>query len=166
MPFLLPPIWASPFLPLRHNGSGEKSDELVRVLKELTAVQRKIADLQVEPSGQKDLCPLLFHLHLFYFFFFSFSPFFLLCLLCLLGISGGGYGADSGGGARAKVEIAVVVGAGEMVRVKVSGEVGGEKKPTVAGGWGEGGDSSGDGEWGMVDGWSKGRWWLGLAATK
>ncbi|VFQ79443.1 unnamed protein product [Cuscuta campestris] len=34
-------------------GSGEKSDELVRVLKELTAVQRKIADLQVELQGRK-----------------------------------------------------------------------------------------------------------------
>nr|GMD08093.1 AUGMIN subunit 2 [Ipomoea batatas] len=30
------------------SGSGEKSDDLIRVLKELTAVQRKIADLQVE----------------------------------------------------------------------------------------------------------------------
>ncbi|VFR01693.1 unnamed protein product [Cuscuta campestris] len=35
------------------SGSGEKSDELVRVLKELTAVQRKIADLQVELQGRK-----------------------------------------------------------------------------------------------------------------
>lgn len=36
------------------SGSGEKSDELVRVLKELTAVQRKIADLQVELQGRKE----------------------------------------------------------------------------------------------------------------
>ncbi|KAG6748697.1 hypothetical protein POTOM_048629 [Populus tomentosa] len=34
--------------------SGEKGDELVRVLRELTAVQRKIADLQVELQGRKD----------------------------------------------------------------------------------------------------------------
>ncbi|VFQ90960.1 unnamed protein product [Cuscuta campestris] len=36
------------------SGSGEKSDDLVRVLKELTAVQRKIADLQVELQGRKE----------------------------------------------------------------------------------------------------------------
>ncbi|KAJ6873840.1 AUGMIN subunit 2-like isoform X1 [Populus alba x Populus x berolinensis] len=34
--------------------SGEKGDDLVRVLRELTAVQRKIADLQVELQGRKD----------------------------------------------------------------------------------------------------------------
>ena len=33
--------------------SGEKGDDLVRVLRELTAVQRKIADLQVELQGRK-----------------------------------------------------------------------------------------------------------------
>ncbi|XP_019168445.1 PREDICTED: AUGMIN subunit 2-like [Ipomoea nil] len=36
------------------SGSGEKSDDLIRVLKELTAVQRKIADLQVELQGRKE----------------------------------------------------------------------------------------------------------------
>ncbi|KAK9285600.1 hypothetical protein L1049_024795 [Liquidambar formosana] len=34
--------------------TGEKGDDLIRVLKELTAVQRKIADLQVELQGRKD----------------------------------------------------------------------------------------------------------------
>ncbi|KAJ6343356.1 hypothetical protein OIU76_005158 [Salix suchowensis] len=34
--------------------SGEKGDDLIRVLRELTAVQRKIADLQVELQGRKD----------------------------------------------------------------------------------------------------------------
>jgi HAUS augmin-like complex subunit 2 len=33
--------------------SGEKGDDLIRVLRELTAVQRKIADLQVELQGRK-----------------------------------------------------------------------------------------------------------------
>lgn len=34
--------------------TGEKGDDLVRVLRELTAVQRKIADLEVELRGRKD----------------------------------------------------------------------------------------------------------------
>ncbi|XP_011016301.1 PREDICTED: uncharacterized protein LOC105119809 isoform X1 [Populus euphratica] len=34
--------------------SGEKGDDLIRVLRELNAVQRKIADLQVELQGRKD----------------------------------------------------------------------------------------------------------------
>lgn len=34
--------------------SGEKGDDLVKVLRELTAVQRKIADLEVELRGRKD----------------------------------------------------------------------------------------------------------------
>ncbi|KAH9744956.1 AUGMIN subunit 2 [Citrus sinensis] len=34
--------------------NGEKGDDLIRVLRELTAVQRKIADLQVELQGRKD----------------------------------------------------------------------------------------------------------------
>ncbi|EEF37065.1 conserved hypothetical protein [Ricinus communis] len=34
--------------------TGEKGDDLIRVLRELTAVQRKIADLQVELQGRKD----------------------------------------------------------------------------------------------------------------
>lgn len=33
--------------------NGEKGDDLIRVLRELTAVQRKIADLQVELQGRK-----------------------------------------------------------------------------------------------------------------
>ncbi|GAB4845332.1 AUGMIN subunit 2 [Ancistrocladus abbreviatus] len=36
------------------DGTGEKCDDLVRVLRELTAVQRKIADLEVELRGRKD----------------------------------------------------------------------------------------------------------------
>ncbi|KAG8365662.1 hypothetical protein BUALT_Bualt18G0129700 [Buddleja alternifolia] len=35
-------------------GSAEKGDDLVRILRELTAVQRKIADLQVELQGRKE----------------------------------------------------------------------------------------------------------------
>ncbi|KAL8481898.1 hypothetical protein ACS0TY_027604 [Phlomoides rotata] len=35
-------------------GSGEKGDDLIRILRELTAVQRKIADLQVELQGRKE----------------------------------------------------------------------------------------------------------------
>uniref|UniRef100_A0A0V0I2B7 Putative HAUS augmin-like complex subunit 2-like n=1 Tax=Solanum chacoense TaxID=4108 RepID=A0A0V0I2B7_SOLCH len=34
--------------------TGENGDDLIRVLKELTAVQRKIADLQVELQGRKE----------------------------------------------------------------------------------------------------------------
>ncbi|XP_059661126.1 AUGMIN subunit 2-like isoform X2 [Cornus florida] len=34
--------------------TGEKGDELIKVLRELTTVQRKIADLQVELQGRKD----------------------------------------------------------------------------------------------------------------
>ncbi|KAL6975675.1 AUGMIN subunit 2 [Sarracenia purpurea var. burkii] len=34
--------------------NGEKGDDLVRVLRELTSVQRKIADLQVELQGRKE----------------------------------------------------------------------------------------------------------------
>jgi hypothetical protein len=33
--------------------TGEKGDDLIRVLRELTTVQRKIADLQVELQGRK-----------------------------------------------------------------------------------------------------------------
>ncbi|CAH9092331.1 unnamed protein product [Cuscuta epithymum] len=36
------------------SGSGEKSDDLIRVLKELTDIQRKVADLQVELQGRKE----------------------------------------------------------------------------------------------------------------
>lgn len=34
--------------------TGEKGEDLIRVLRELTSVQRKIADLQVELQGRKD----------------------------------------------------------------------------------------------------------------
>ncbi|KAL4625934.1 hypothetical protein ACB092_05G059700 [Castanea dentata] len=34
--------------------TGEKGDDLIRVLRELTTIQRKIADLQVELQGRKD----------------------------------------------------------------------------------------------------------------
>ncbi|KAI3815095.1 hypothetical protein L1987_14749 [Smallanthus sonchifolius] len=36
------------------SASGEKGDDLIRVLRELTSVQRKIADLQVELQGRKE----------------------------------------------------------------------------------------------------------------
>ncbi|CAK9146789.1 unnamed protein product [Ilex paraguariensis] len=35
------------------SGASEKGDDLIRVLRELTTVQRQIADLQVELQGQK-----------------------------------------------------------------------------------------------------------------
>jgi len=37
-------------------GSTDKSDDLVRVLRELTVVQRNIANLQVELQGRKVMC--------------------------------------------------------------------------------------------------------------
>ncbi|XP_023512231.1 AUGMIN subunit 2-like isoform X2 [Cucurbita pepo subsp. pepo] len=36
------------------SGTGEQGDDVIRVLRELAAVQRKIADLQVELQGRKD----------------------------------------------------------------------------------------------------------------
>ncbi|KAF5746102.1 hypothetical protein HS088_TW06G00267 [Tripterygium wilfordii] len=39
---------------LQNLSNGEKGDNLIRVLRELTTVQRKIADLQVELQGRKD----------------------------------------------------------------------------------------------------------------
>ncbi|KAI7726830.1 hypothetical protein M8C21_006629 [Ambrosia artemisiifolia] len=36
------------------SAGGEKGDDLIRVLRELTSVQRKIADLQVELQGRKE----------------------------------------------------------------------------------------------------------------
>lgn len=39
---------------LQNLSTGEKGDDLIKVLRELTAVQRKIADLQVELQGRKD----------------------------------------------------------------------------------------------------------------
>ncbi|KAJ7949637.1 AUGMIN subunit 2 [Quillaja saponaria] len=41
-------------LQISSSTTGEKGDDLIRVLRELTAVQRKIADLQVELQGRKD----------------------------------------------------------------------------------------------------------------
>ncbi|GER48912.1 hypothetical protein STAS_26122, partial [Striga asiatica] len=41
-------------------GNGEKGDDLIRILRELTAVKRKTADLQVELQGRKVKCE--FHL--------------------------------------------------------------------------------------------------------
>ena len=35
------------------SANGERGDDLVRVLRDLTAVQRKIADLEVELRGRK-----------------------------------------------------------------------------------------------------------------
>nr|KAJ0222406.1 hypothetical protein LSAT_V11C200057380 [Lactuca sativa]KAJ0224048.1 hypothetical protein LSAT_V11C200057390 [Lactuca sativa] len=39
---------------LNLSGGGEKGDDLIRVLRELTSVQRKIAVLQVELHGRKE----------------------------------------------------------------------------------------------------------------
>ncbi|KAL7133205.1 hypothetical protein ABFS83_12G124600 [Erythranthe nasuta] len=39
---------------IQNLSTGEKGDDLVRILRELTAVQRKIADLQVELQGRKE----------------------------------------------------------------------------------------------------------------
>ncbi|GKV24826.1 hypothetical protein SLEP1_g34384 [Rubroshorea leprosula] len=39
---------------LQNLSTGEKGDDLIKVLRELTTVQRKIADLQVELQGRKD----------------------------------------------------------------------------------------------------------------
>ncbi|KAF5741410.1 hypothetical protein HS088_TW10G00407 [Tripterygium wilfordii] len=39
---------------LQNLSNGEKGDDLIRVLRDLTTVQRKIADLQVELQGRKD----------------------------------------------------------------------------------------------------------------
>lgn len=40
------------------SSTGEKGDDLIRVLRELTTVQRKIADLQVELQGRKVKYPI------------------------------------------------------------------------------------------------------------
>lgn len=45
------------------SSTGEKGDDLIRVLRELTSVQRKIADLQVELQGRKvSYCSLSYFL--------------------------------------------------------------------------------------------------------
>lgn len=52
--FSVPPSPSQEELQNLSNGTGEKSDDLIRVLRELTSVQRKIADLQVELQGRKE----------------------------------------------------------------------------------------------------------------
>ncbi|GAB2228747.1 hypothetical protein Droror1_Dr00022876 [Drosera rotundifolia] len=49
-----PPSSAQEDLNSAASGTGEKDDDLIRVLRELAAVQRKIADLEVELRGRKD----------------------------------------------------------------------------------------------------------------
>ncbi|CAL5336382.1 unnamed protein product [Camellia sinensis] len=51
--FSLPPPSQEEFQNLSTT-TGEKGDDLIRVLRELTTVQRKIADLQVELQGRKE----------------------------------------------------------------------------------------------------------------
>lgn len=49
------------------SATGEKGDDLIKVLRELTTVQRKIADLQVELQGRKVSSPgYLFYPHCFF----------------------------------------------------------------------------------------------------
>ncbi|PKU74403.1 AUGMIN subunit 2 [Dendrobium catenatum] len=50
--FSIPPVEEE--LKSSSSSSGDKSDELIRVLRELTVVQRSIANLQVELQGRKD----------------------------------------------------------------------------------------------------------------
>jgi len=45
--------------------SSDKSDDLVKVLRELTVVQRNIANLQVELQGRKVMCYLVVRLYIF-----------------------------------------------------------------------------------------------------
>lgn len=52
--FSVPPPPTQEELQNLSTSTGEKGDNLIRVLKELTAVQRKIADLQVELQGRKE----------------------------------------------------------------------------------------------------------------
>ncbi|KAI0510615.1 hypothetical protein KFK09_011223 [Dendrobium nobile] len=49
--FSIPPVEEE--LKSSSSSSGDKSDELIRVLRELTVVQRSIANLQVELQGRK-----------------------------------------------------------------------------------------------------------------
>ncbi|KAJ4972097.1 hypothetical protein NE237_005196 [Protea cynaroides] len=52
--FSIPPPPSQEDLQNFSTTDGDKCDELIRVLRELTTVQRKIADLQVELQGRKD----------------------------------------------------------------------------------------------------------------
>lgn len=51
-------IWQEDQQGLSNSSTGEKGDELIKVLRDLTAVQRNIANLQVELQGRKviDMC--------------------------------------------------------------------------------------------------------------
>ncbi|XVF71844.1 hypothetical protein PTKIN_Ptkin12aG0071900 [Pterospermum kingtungense] len=52
--FSVPPPLSQEEVQNLSSTNGEKGDDLIRVLRELTNVQRKIADLQVELQGRKD----------------------------------------------------------------------------------------------------------------
>jgi HAUS augmin-like complex subunit 2 len=52
--FSIPPTPSQEEFQSLSTGTTEKGDELIRVLRELTTVQRKIADLQVELQGRKE----------------------------------------------------------------------------------------------------------------
>jgi len=62
-PHYSPPL----FLSLQEDQtSSDKSDDLVKVLRELTVVQRNIANLQVELQGRKVMfCYLVVRLYMF-----------------------------------------------------------------------------------------------------
>ncbi|XP_048610808.1 AUGMIN subunit 2 isoform X2 [Brassica napus] len=49
-----PPPNQEEYLQSLASSNGERGDDLIRVLRELSSVQRKIADLQVELQGRKD----------------------------------------------------------------------------------------------------------------
>ncbi|CAN6833612.1 hypothetical protein Bca4012_029707 [Brassica carinata] len=49
-----PPPSLEEYLQSLASSNGERGDDLIRVLRELSSVQRKIADLQVELQGRKD----------------------------------------------------------------------------------------------------------------
>ncbi|KZV24328.1 hypothetical protein F511_01810 [Dorcoceras hygrometricum] len=52
--FSVPPAPSQEDMQKLSTGSGEKGDDLIRILRELTAVHRKITDLQVELQGRKE----------------------------------------------------------------------------------------------------------------
>ncbi|OMO68635.1 hypothetical protein CCACVL1_19882 [Corchorus capsularis] len=52
--FSVPPPPSQEEMQNLSSATGEKGDDLIKVLRELTTVQRKIADLQVELQGRKD----------------------------------------------------------------------------------------------------------------
>ncbi|KAL6542692.1 AUGMIN subunit 2 [Orobanche hederae] len=52
--FSIPPPPSQEDIQNLSTGSGDRGDDLIRTLRELTAVQRKIADLQVELQGRKE----------------------------------------------------------------------------------------------------------------